>query len=99
MRPWGAVLPQIWNFVSNAFDTLSFSVGQGNASESSSEILKVEVLGDQRQVDIRQINFNQIQDFSVPVTGINSLKIHLSIARSGSCSRSVQAVLMNMKLS
>lgn len=84
----------------NGFSQLTFTAGQGNASESSAQILKVEVLGDQRQLDIRQVAFNQTQDLAISVTGVNSLKIFLYLDQSNrGCYNTVEAVLMNMKLS
>jgi hypothetical protein len=61
----------------NKFRELTFSVGQANDSDASDQKLVVEVLGNNQQVEIQSVPFNQIQDFAIPVDGVNALKILL----------------------
>jgi hypothetical protein len=57
------------------FEELTFSVGQANDSEASDQKLVVEVLANNQQVEIQSVPFNQVQDFRIPVDGVNALKI------------------------
>ena len=59
----------------NNFEELSFSVAQGNDSRDSDQQLSVEVLANNEQVEIRSVPFNQIQEFTIDVDGVNALKI------------------------
>jgi hypothetical protein len=59
----------------NKFKELTFSVGQANDSEASDQKLVVEVLANNQQVEIQSVPFNQVQDFRIPVDGVNALKI------------------------
>jgi hypothetical protein len=59
----------------NKFEELTFSVGQANDSEASDQKLVVEVLANNQQVEIQSVPFNQVQDFRIPVDGVNALKI------------------------
>ncbi|MGY1609210.1 MULTISPECIES: hypothetical protein [unclassified Geodermatophilus] len=61
--------------LSNSFENLTFKVGQSNDSESSDQELTVEVLANNEQVEIRQVPFNQIQEFEIPVRAVNALKV------------------------
>ena len=59
----------------NNFEELTFSVAQGNDSRDSDQQLSVEVLANNEQVEIRSVPFNQIQEFTIDVDGVNALKI------------------------
>jgi hypothetical protein len=88
--------------LANNFDQLSFSVGQANDSPASDQNVSVEVLGNNQQIDIRSVPFNQIQQFTIPVTGVNALKIDLRLDSDvQNCGRtgSVNAVLTDITLS
>lgn len=61
----------------NNFEKLTFSAGQANDSESSSDTLIVRVTGNGGQIDTKRIPFNETAVFDVPVTGVNSLKIEV----------------------
>ena len=61
----------------NKFKQLTFSVGQANDSQASDQKLVVEVLANNQQVEIQSVPFNQVQDFKIPVDGVNALKILL----------------------
>jgi hypothetical protein len=59
----------------NNFSQLGFSVGQSNDSKDSDQYLSVEIVGNNAQIDIQSVPFNEIRSFTVPVTGVNALKI------------------------
>jgi hypothetical protein len=83
----------------NNFDTLEFSVAQANDSRESDQNVSVEVLANNSQVEIRSVPFNQIQSFSIPVSGVNALKIQMSLDdRVDGCGGSVIAVLTDATL-
>jgi hypothetical protein len=87
--------------LANNFDELTFSVGQANDSLASDQNVSVEVLGNNQQIDIRSVPFNQIQEFRIPVSGVNALKIDLSLDEDvQNCGRtgSVVAVLTDITL-
>jgi len=87
--------------LANNFDELTFSVGQANDSRASDQNVTVEVLGNNQQIDIRTVPFNQIQEFRIPVSGVNALKIDLSLDEDvQNCGRtgSVVAVLTDITL-
>ena len=69
--------PQLELRLANNFDQLTFSVGQANDSRASDQKLVVEVLANNQQVEIQSVPFNQVQDFRIPVDGVNALKILL----------------------
>jgi hypothetical protein len=88
--------------LANNFDQLTFSVGQANDSPASDQNVSVEVLGNNQQIDIRSVPFNQIQEFTIPVDGVNALKIDLRLDEDvQNCGRtgSVVAVLTDISLS
>jgi hypothetical protein len=81
----------------NNFDQLEFSVGQADDSEISDQEVVVEVLANNAQVDIRTVPFNQVQPISVPVSGVNALKLRFAQNDElDSCSGSVTAVLTDV---
>lgn len=83
----------------NKFTKLDFSTGQANTSESSDDILKLEILGDGEQIDVKNIPFNEIESFSVDVTDVNALRINASLDdESGTCEGDVTAVIYNVRL-
>jgi hypothetical protein len=87
--------------LANNFDQLTFSVGQANDSKASDQNVTVEILANNQQADIRSVPFNQIQQFTVPVTGVNALKIDLYLDDAvQNCGRtgSVIAVLTDITL-
>jgi len=61
--------------LSNSFERLTFKVCQANNSSASDQDLTVEVVANNEQVEIRQVPFNQIQEFDIPVEAVNALKI------------------------
>lgn len=89
--------------LANKYQTLRFSVGQADVSQSSEETLFVEIVGNGTQLEIRRVPFNQIQDFELQVAGVNALKIYLYLdSESPSCrgtSESVIAVLESVVVS
>jgi hypothetical protein len=85
--------------LANNFEELDFSVGQANDSRSSDASVTVEVLANNAQVEIRSVPFNEIQEFAIPVEGVNALKIHVSLDDRATCSGDVTAVLTDVTLS
>ena len=86
--------------LANNFATLKFKVGQANSSESSDQILGVRVEGNGKQIDVQQVPFNEIQDFSVKVEDVNALKLQFYLDEEGEhCgSGAVQAVMYDVEL-
>lgn len=86
--------------LSNSFSKLSFSVAQANDSAVSDQTLDVEVDGNNKQIDIHHIPFNQVQQFAIPVTGVNALKIafYLDSQVSNCGAGSVRPVFFSSKL-
>lgn len=63
--------------LANNFSELSFSAAQANNSQRSDQNLVVEIVANNEQRDIRSVPFNQIQDFTLDVAGVNALVIRL----------------------
>lgn len=63
--------------LANNFNELSFRVGQANNSTSSEQTLIVKVLGNGKQLDVFRVPFNTVQDVSVPIKGVNAVKVRL----------------------
>jgi len=84
--------------LANNFEKLDFSVGQANDSTSSDASVTVEVLANNAQVEIRSVPFNEIQKFSIPVEGVNALKIHIYLDDRATCNATVTAVLTDITL-
>jgi hypothetical protein len=61
----------------NKFKQLAFSAAQANDSDASDQKLVVEVLANNEQAEIQSVPFNQVQDFTIKVDGVNALKILL----------------------
>ena len=70
--------------LANKFNQLDFVVGQANDSRSSSETLVVQVLGNDKQLDVQRVPFNTLQPISVTVTDVNAVKINLYLEPGGS---------------
>jgi hypothetical protein len=87
--------------LSNKFTRLSFQVAQANSSKTSDGTLTVEVSGNGRQLDVRKIAFNTVQEFGVPVQGVNAtqIKFHLESLNGNCPSGRVIAVLYDAKVS
>lgn len=87
--------------LANGFEKLSFSAGQANASKSSDVVVKVEVQGNDKQLDVVSVPFNQIVDLAIDVRGVNALKvfIYLEQGSKGYCEGSVIAMLYKLQLS
>lgn len=87
--------------LANNFHELTFTVGQANDSRASDQAVSVEVLANNAQVEIRSVPFNQLQQFTIPVTGVNALKIDLRLDEDvPHCGTgSVVAVLTDVQLS
>ncbi|WP_347352158.1 hypothetical protein [Intrasporangium sp.] len=86
--------------LANKFDRVKFSVGQANDSDTSKNILSVAIPANGKQLDVRNIPFNRVQDFNVKVEGVNALEISLGqTRRDGDCTGSVRAVIFDGSLS
>lgn len=86
--------------LANNFDNLKFKVGQDNNSASSDKTLSIRVEGNGKQLDVQTIPFNEVQDFSVPVKGVNALKVQFYLEdQDDNCdSGSLQAVIYDVEL-
>jgi hypothetical protein len=85
----------------NKFQSLQFEVGQANTSEGSSQILIVDVAANGSQADIRRVAFNEIQNFTIPASGVNAMTIdfYLDNEADNCGDDSVTAILLNAVLS
>ena len=83
----------------NNFQELTFSVAQDDDSEDSTQYLSVEVLANNEQVEIRSVPFNQIQEFTIDVDGVNALQILISLDENEpDCGGSVIGVITEATL-
>lgn len=83
--------------LANNFDELRFSVAQANDSRQSDQSVSVEVIANNSQAEIRSVPFNEVQTFTVPVSGVNALKIRFSLDdRVEDCGGSVIAVVSDI---
>jgi hypothetical protein len=83
--------------LANNFDTLEFSVAQANDSRESDQSLSVEIIANNSQVEIRSVPFNEVQTFTIPVRGVNALKINFGLDdRVENCGGSVIAVVTDV---
>lgn len=92
--------PELEFRLANHYSELSFSFGQANDSLSADLNLKVAVYGDEKQLDVNSVPFNQTRNMTVPVTGVNSLKIIIS-ANDEKCEglqQSLTPVLYNLTI-
>lgn len=87
--------------LANGFKKFAFSVGQSNSSAASDQVLKLEVYGNEKQVEVRTVPFNRTQDVAVDVAEVNALKIrvYLDSGQDGCGNGAVTAVLYKMRLS
>lgn len=87
--------------LANNFESLSFTAGQANGSESSDQVLVVRVEGNGGQLDIKRIPFNETATFDVGVEDVNSLVVQTYLDDEvEDCSRngSTQAVFWDFEL-
>lgn len=96
----GGSVPTLELRLANNFDDLKFEVGQNNDSRSSDQTLTVRVEGNNKQLYVQTIPFNEVQDFSVPVADVNALKIQFYLdEQNENCYQgSVQAVIYDVEL-
>ena len=86
----------------NSFSQLDFSVAQSDDSDASSQNVTVEVQANNSQVEIQRVPFNQVENFTIPVNGVNALQILVyldSEVQGCSSGGSVVAVMTDAKLS
>ncbi|MGY1805854.1 hypothetical protein ACI8AF_00620 [Blastococcus sp. SYSU D00669] len=85
--------------LANNFSELTFSAAQANDSRNSDQELAVEVVGNNEQIDIRSVPFNEVQDFTVDVEGVNALVIRLYLDDAAEdCGGSVIGVITDATL-
>ncbi len=70
--------------LANNFDRLNFTVGQANDSGSSSRTMVVQVLGNNKQLDVQRVPFNTLQPISVPVTDVNAVIMNFYLEQGDS---------------
>lgn len=62
----------------NKFTTLDFKAGQANSSQTSHQLVVVEIVGNGRQIDIQRVPFNRARAFGqVSVKDVNALEIRM----------------------
>lgn len=59
----------------NNFEKLDFSVGQDNLSVSTDQKLVVRVIGNNKELEVYRVPFNNYQSFSVDIPEVNALRI------------------------
>jgi hypothetical protein len=70
--------PQLEFRLANRFDSLSMKVAQANSSESSDQTLVVVIEGNDEQIDVRQVPFNEVVSIAdVNIDGVNALRVRL----------------------
>jgi hypothetical protein len=85
--------------LANNFSNLTFNVGQANDSKSSDKMLVVRVVGNGKQLDVRKVPFNVIQEISVATEMVNAVKIEVSLENTDSRdSKTVSAVISDVTL-
>lgn len=86
----------------NRFNELTFKAGQGNDSELSDCVLRVEVYKNSTSDTFVDVPFNEIHQFEVDVTKVNALKIELTsrngVGRPHSSSKKSTAVVFDISL-
>jgi hypothetical protein len=81
------------------YKKLSFQVGQANDSRFNNQTLAVSVQANGKQVIVRNVPFNAVQSFSIPVTSVNSLEVVFRLdPQDPDCGGSVNAVMYNAVL-
>lgn len=77
--------------LANRFDTLSMKVAQANSAQSSDQTLIVVIEGNDEQIEIRQVPFNEVVSIdNLSIDGVNALRVRLFLdeededCRSGS---------------
>ncbi|WP_432877410.1 hypothetical protein ACQPYH_28670 [Kribbella sp. CA-245084] len=85
--------------LANNFTRLRFDFAQSNTSESSDQVLQVRIDANGAFRGQRSVKLNQIGTVDVVVSGVNALKLTVSLKESPACgSGSVEAVLANILL-
>jgi hypothetical protein len=70
--------PHVEFRLANRFNSLSMNVAQANSSESSDQTLVVVVEGNDEQIDIRQVPFNEVVSISgLDISGVNALRVRM----------------------
>lgn len=80
------------------FESLRMNVGQANDSPSSDGAVVVEIQGNGKQLDIREIPFDRVQPFDVSVSAMNAVKVLVSFQQE-SCGSADSAIAVISGLS
>lgn len=73
------------------YKTFTFEAGEANDSKASDQTLTIAVQANGKQVTAKNIPFNRVQDFSIDVTSVNSLKLLFYVGPQ--CGSSVNAII------
>lgn len=73
------------------YKTLTFEAGESNDSKVSDQTLTIAVQANGKQVTAKNIPFNRVQNFSIDVTSVNSLRLLFYIGPD--CGMSVNAII------
>lgn len=63
----------------NRYKLLTFSVGQGQDSETSDATMLVTITQNGKQTEVKKLRFGKVLDFSMNVTNVNALKIGFEV--------------------
>ena len=84
----------------NNFQELTFSVAQANDFRDSTSTSASRCSRNNEQVEIRSVPFNQVQEFTIEVDGVNALKILFCLDDNvDGCGGSVIGVLTDTTVS
>lgn len=81
----------------NDFSKFRFKAGQSNLSKSSAETVVVQVEGNGSTLDIKRVPFNAVDEILVDVSGVNALKINVSLDKELSECDSADIVLFDVR--
>ncbi|MBM6980440.1 MAG: hypothetical protein I3J03_12090 [Actinomyces succiniciruminis] len=88
--------------LANRYTSLAFNAGQANTSQSSDNVLRVEIYKNGTSDDFVDIPFNEVHPFTVDVSNVNALKIVLKCRtqddRSCDYDGSIIGVVYGMRL-
>ena len=84
--------------LANRFKKISMKVGQSDESEQSDAVLNVRLLGNGKYIDSVKVPFNEVSDFSAPVSDVNALKFEVWIGGDKCSGGEVGAVINGLRL-
>jgi hypothetical protein len=72
--------PRLEFRLANRFKTLSMNVAQANSSKDSDQTLVVVIEGNDKQLDIQQVPFNEVVSIAdLNIEGVNALRVKISL--------------------